>query len=65
MAYFRYFISEFVKEDRALYLDCDMVVHRNIDSLFQKDFEESYIIAVPDGWYKNIFNCRNDNGKCS
>lgn len=56
MTYFRYFIAEFVKEDRALYLDCDMIVHRNIDSLFQKDFEENYIIAVPDGWYKNIFN---------
>lgn len=56
MAYFRYFIAEFVKEDRALYLDCDMVVHGNIDPLFQKDFEENYIIAVPDGWYKNIFN---------
>ena len=56
MTYFRYFIAEFVKEDRALYLDCDMVVHGNIDSLFQKDFEENYIIAVPDGWYKNIFN---------
>ena len=56
MTYFRYFIAEFVKEDRALYLDCDMVVHGNIDPLFQKDFEENYIIAVPDGWYKNIFN---------
>ncbi len=56
MTYFRYFIAEFVKEDRALYLDCDMVVHGNIDLLFQKDFEENYIIAVPDGWYKNIFN---------
>ena len=56
MTYFRYFIAELVKEDRALYLDCDKVVHRNIDSLFQKDFEENYIIAVPDGWYKNIFN---------
>ena len=56
MTYFRYFIAEFVKEDRALYLDCDMVVHGNINPLFQKDFEENYIIAVPDGWYKNIFN---------
>ena len=56
MTYFRYFIAEFVKEDRALYLDCDMVVHGNISPLFQKDFEENYIIAVPDGWYKNIFN---------
>ena len=56
MTYFRYFIAEFVKEDRALYLDCDMVVHGNINPLFQKDFEEKYIIAVPDGWYKNIFN---------
>ncbi len=56
MTYFRYFIAEFVKEDRALYLDCDMVVHGNINPLFQKDFEGNYIIAVPDGWYKNIFN---------
>lgn len=56
MTYFRYFIAEFVKEDRALYLDCDMVIHGNINPLFQKDFEGNYIIAVPDGWYKNIFN---------
>ncbi|CIS37435.1 glycosyltransferase [Streptococcus pneumoniae] len=56
MTYFRYFIAEFVKEDRAVYLDCDMVIHGNINPLFQKDFEGNYIIAVPDGWYKNIFN---------
>ena len=50
MTYFRYFIAEFVKEDRALYLDCDMVVNGDIDSLFKKDFEENYIIAVQDSW---------------
>ena len=26
MAYARYFIPEYVKSDRALYLDCDLVV---------------------------------------
>ena len=56
MTYFRYFIAEFVKEDRALYLDCDMIVHGSINSLFQKDFEENYVIAVQDAWYKDIFN---------
>ena len=56
MTYFRYFIAEFVQEGRALYLDCDMVVHGSIHSLFQKDFEENYVIAVQDAWDKNIFN---------
>ena len=56
MTYFRYFIPEFVEESRALYLDCDMVVHQSIESLFQTDFDENYIIAVQDGWNKNIFN---------
>lgn len=56
MTYFRYFIAEFVKEDRALYLDCDMVVNGDIDSLFKKDFEENYIIAVQDSWGGEHFN---------
>ena len=56
MTYFRYFIPDFVEESRALYLDCDMVVHQSIESLFQTDFDGNYIIAVQDGWNKNIFN---------
>ena len=30
--FLRYFISDFVKEDKALYLDCDLVVTKNLDN---------------------------------
>ena len=46
MAYARYFIPEYVKADRALYLDCDLVVTQNLDHLFDLDLEDYYIAAV-------------------
>ena len=56
MTYFRYFIAEFVKEGRALYLDCDMIVNQSLDRLFELDFEGNSIIAVQDSWDNKIFN---------
>ena len=56
MTYFRYFIAEFVKEDRALYLDCDMIVNQSLDKLFELDFDGNSIIAVQDSWSDKIFN---------
>lgn len=46
MAYARYFIPEYVKTDRSLYLDCDLVVTQNLDHLFELDLEDYYIAAV-------------------
>ena len=56
MTYFRYFIPEIVEESRALYLDCDMIVHKPLDMLFEMSFDENYILAVRDSWDVNSFN---------
>lgn len=48
MAYFRYFIPNFVIESRALYLDCDIIVYKSLDDLFGIPFEDFYILAVAD-----------------
>ena len=31
--------------DKVLYLDCDLIVHKNIDSLYNMSFEDNYYIA--------------------
>ena len=56
MAYFRYFIPNFVTESRALYLDCDIIVHKPLDDLFDVPFEDFYILAAADSWDKTLFN---------
>ena len=33
--FLRYFISDFVKEERVIYMDCDMVVTGSLDDLLQ------------------------------
>ena len=56
-AYFRYFIAEYVQEDRALYLDSDIIVQDSLDFLFAIDFEGNYLAAVQDyflGWLDNF-----------
>lgn len=46
MTFARYFIPKYVKEDRALYLDCDLVVTGDINHLFSVELGTSYIGAV-------------------
>lgn len=54
--YFRYFISELKPDlDRILYLDCDMIVRMPLQDLYNIDFDDNYVIAVKDGWYKHPF----------
>ena len=45
--YFRLEIQELLPEyvERLLYLDCDMIICRDIDELYNMDFEEKYIAA--------------------
>lgn len=45
--YFRLEIQELLPEyvERLLYLDCDMIICRDIDELYNLDFEEKYIAA--------------------
>lgn len=46
MTFARYFIPKYVKEDRVLYLDCDLVVTGDINHLFSMELGTSYIGAV-------------------
>ena len=36
-AFFRYFIPQFVEENRAIYLDSDVIVRGSLDALFSED----------------------------
>ena len=55
-AFFRYFIPQFVTEEKALYLDADIIVRDSIEELFLKDFDGFSIAAVEDEFEKNTFN---------
>lgn len=46
--FLRYFIPDFVEEDKALYLDCDLVVTKNLDELFSIDLDDYPLAAVKD-----------------
>lgn len=47
--YYRFFIPEiFSKYNRALYLDCDLVICKDISPLFETKFDNYCIIATPD-----------------
>ena len=55
-AFFRYFIPQFVTEEKALYLDADIIVRDSIEELFSEDFDGFPIAAVEDDLAKNTFN---------
>lgn len=46
--YYRYFIGEFVQEERAIYLDSDMIVTDSLQPLFEVSLDHYMIGAVPD-----------------
>ena len=46
--FLRYFVADFVKEDKALYLDCDLVVTKNLDELFATDLQDYPLAAIRD-----------------
>ena len=46
--FLRYFVADFVKEDKALYLDCDLVVTKNLDDLFEIDLQNYPLAAIRD-----------------
>ena len=54
--FFRYFIPQFVKEDKALYLDSDIIVRSNIDELFLEDITDYPLAAVADALVPSTFN---------
>lgn len=59
--FLRYFISDFVAEDRVIYMDCDMVVTGSLDDLFDLDLQGHPLAAVRDHggreyYHQDIFN---------
>ena len=46
--FLRYFVADFVQEDKALYLDCDLVVTKNLDDLFEIDLQNYPLAAIRD-----------------
>ena len=54
--FFRYFIPQFVKEEKALYLDSDIIVRGDIEELFLTDMTDIPIKAVQDELVPSTFN---------
>ena len=45
MTYARYFIPDYISEDKVLYLDSDLIVNQSLEPLFEIDFYE-YLLAA-------------------
>ena len=48
--YYRLLLNEYLPKewDRVLYLDCDTIINKPIDSLYDADFNNNYLAAVED-----------------
>ena len=55
-AFFRYFIPQFVEENRAIYLDSDVIVRGSLDALFLEDLGNFPMAAVEDDLTSDSFN---------
>lgn len=47
-SWLRFFIPQFVAEQKALYLDSDIIVNGPLDTLFELDLEDMFLAAVED-----------------
>ena len=69
MTFARYFIPDFVEEDRVLYLDSDLVVTLDLTALFEMDLGENYLAAAPScfgvgvGFNAGVLLINNKNGE--
>ncbi|GGI64148.1 SP_1767 family glycosyltransferase [Limosilactobacillus caviae] len=52
----RFLIPEFVREDKALYLDSDLIVTSSLNELFQTKFKDKLLLAVRDYNQNTLFN---------
>lgn len=59
--YYRYFISEFIPDDKVLYLDCDLVVNGKLDSFYELELKEYFVAATVDNIAKYFHNKINFN----
>ncbi len=48
MTYARYFIPDYISEDKVLYLDSDLIVNQSLEPLFEIDFYEYLLAAAWD-----------------
>nr|WP_208913881.1 glycosyltransferase family 8 protein [[Haemophilus] ducreyi] len=46
--FFRYFISDFIEQDKVIYLDADIVVNGSLTELYQTDISNYFLAAVKD-----------------
>ena len=46
--FYRLFIDDFIKEDKILYLDCDMIVRGDLKGLWECDLKDNIVGAVKD-----------------
>lgn len=46
--YFRYAIAELIKEEKCLYLDADIIVCGNLESLYNEDIKDYYCAGIKD-----------------
>lgn len=55
-SYYRLFISELIpyQYEKAIYLDCDLLVKEDLEKLWQIDIGENYLLAVQDIWIHNV-----------
>lgn len=53
--FLRYFVADFVIEEKALYLDCDMVITQDIRHLFETELGDYPVAAVQDLGGKHYF----------
>lgn len=54
--FFRYFIPQFLDDEKALYLDCDLIVNGGLDILYQVNLEDNFVGAVSDFISPSEFN---------
>lgn len=49
----RYFIPEFKPDiEKAVYIDCDVIVNGNIAEFYNIDLEDKALIAIPENFYR-------------
>jgi len=48
--YYRLLMPKFLKVDKLLYLDVDMVINGSISELYDTELGDSYVAAVEDAW---------------
>ncbi|MFM6075956.1 MAG: glycosyltransferase family 8 protein, partial [Dolichospermum sp.] len=57
-AFFRLLIPEILSNEleKAIYLDCDLVVRGNLEQLWQTDLGDNYVLAAQDSWIPYVSN---------